>query len=720
MPSSLLTRLQPVYDETPAARTMALQHNWPNTTFGDVMAEVVSLVVHSTDGWPSRSGADSFVARYTVPTAESRGIGTQFYISSDGTVFRLIDLPRRTHHGEFINGWSCGAETGHLPRQFPSGAFAIRRWTPVSEESEDIPGAKLYVIGINGEVLVAWWTTDTYNGPGRPPFADQEMLFSEWQYRSWALLARYLAEEFGIPRNFPLLPYELRSDNVTVHEAFRRILLADERFGVILGELAAYNIDESDVETANIAAFGVDYRAAVGTPAGDKRHNRAWRLFFDAYRGFHGHGFSGAIRAGHSDHDCPGHLYDWHRFAREVWDWWWDPFDFRGTDDLSTQADVRPYRRARRETPLIEYYFGASEDQHLARASAPFHNDLPTPETFRLDPGSPVYAMANGHLVAARFSDAGGGPSLSFVLVRHEIYHQHISGNAELARGLGLPLFLADNIDYDVEPSYVYSLVMHLGSPTDIDFDQVSDGNPDWLNRVLIRLKECELGIAFHDAGETGIPDAMWNSRPPGQSGQRPTIREGWRLDLNHNLRDFVDRLRAGELGLGPPITGDYATPIKVILGDFLGTAGSLGGQGTGELHGIRIEVFSTEPISPTDFTLLDAFSAWPASEPESTKPLALRYQTEWSIFKPTVGLDINETTLINWWQDVAAHTLSDTMLPLEAHLPWDGIVWHYRLYDFMRWLNQITWRSEWLKYDITDGAGNPLEPPVAPRSRRV
>ena len=36
---------------------------------------------------------------------------------------------------------------------------------------------------------------------------------------------------------------------------------------------------------------------AAVTPAGGGfgQHNRAWRKFFDVYRGFHGHGFSGAI-----------------------------------------------------------------------------------------------------------------------------------------------------------------------------------------------------------------------------------------------------------------------------------------------------------------------------------------------------------------------------------------------------------------------------------------
>jgi hypothetical protein len=37
-------------------------------------------------------------------------------------------------------------------------------------------------------------------------------------------------------------------------------------------------------------------------------------------------------------HPCLGPLFDWYRFAREVWDWWWYPFDMDGTA-ASTTSD---------------------------------------------------------------------------------------------------------------------------------------------------------------------------------------------------------------------------------------------------------------------------------------------------------------------------------------------------------------------------------------------
>ncbi len=42
------------------------------------------------------------------------GIGTQFYISNDGTVSRLIDLPLRTGHAIHVNHFALGVETSNL------------------------------------------------------------------------------------------------------------------------------------------------------------------------------------------------------------------------------------------------------------------------------------------------------------------------------------------------------------------------------------------------------------------------------------------------------------------------------------------------------------------------------------------------------------------------------------------------------------------------------
>jgi hypothetical protein len=41
--------------------------------------------------------------------------------------------------------------------------------------------------------------------------------------------------------------------------------------------------------------------------------------------------------------------------------------------------------------------------------------------------------------------------------------------------------------------------------------------------------------------------------------------------------------------------------------------------------------------------------------------------------------------------------------------LPVDGTVWQYPMLGFLQWINDLTWTSEWAKYDI--GGARPLKP---------
>jgi hypothetical protein len=267
------------------------------------------------------------------------------------------------------------------------------------------------------------------------------MLFTERNYRSLALLCRFLAERFDVPRNFPLLPYldNARNPPDRADSAlFRRLILSDQRRDAIAQKLGT----TTEVIQANGAAYSNFYSAA----------NRAqiWSRFFGVtragntdlpgYKGFLSH----AINGGHS---CPGPLFDWHRFARDVWDWWWYPFDF---DISGTNVSItrRPYRQARLSTPLVEYYYdanGAANDyDQLREAPGPF--DVNPTEKFRLPQFAPVYAMANGVVVAARFAQNSNPNGSGFLLVRHEVFHQRIG----------------DRIDYDRAPSFVWSLIYFL------------------------------------------------------------------------------------------------------------------------------------------------------------------------------------------------------------------------------------------------------------------
>ena len=111
-------------------------------------------------------------------------------------------------------------------------------------------------------------------------------------------------------------------------------------------------------------------------------------------------------------------------------------------------------------------------------------------------------------------------------------------------------------------------------------FDRVDDHNPDWLNRVLVRLKECDLALpptsprarcrpSSTPGAPTSIPAAL-------ESGTRPTPLEAWQADQTA-YRRFLTRLAAGHVAVAPfrslfDTTGP--TPVRVILGDYLGVAG--------------------------------------------------------------------------------------------------------------------------------------------------
>jgi hypothetical protein len=676
-----------------------------------------------------------------------------------------------------------------------AGPHAARKgWNALSADATDYGGsaeAKVFALhatynppahppagypAFQSEVVVAPWSGANYQTPAREPPGPLHpnmyatliahggtappqptvMLFTEAHYRSWALLTRHLCEALLVPRNFPVHPHAQRDHTITDETVFKHIVLADERVDMIIAGLRGnylgqppfqfVAVDFTGNTPADAANLHQHYQRAVrpagainfgsaASPLPSVELNLAWLRLFDFYRGIHGHAYSGNQIQGQDDHDCPGPLWDWHRFAREVWDWWWWPFDFDAAH-ATTATPERPYRRADRDTPLIEYFFNETAAQYTARCTpnAGIQGPTSSPVTFRLELDAPVYALANGELVAARYP-AAAGVSMAFVLVRHEVFHLRDLGG--MARALGLNdarspwdggLADAGRIDYDTEPTTVYSLYMHLGRPATMSFAQVDDHNPDWLNRVLIRLKECDLALPAAQHGGLHPTLNPWNAdltRPPSETGDRLTPLEAWRMD-QADYRHFLDRLAAGEVAMAPfrsPLDTVGPTPVRVLLGDFLGVAGVtriLGGVST---FGARVEVFSAEPITDPFFNLVTNQTEW--SPPAGITHPVLRYRSEWSrapsavelAFQQAIGVD---SRLVNWWSDVTTRMFFDIGTPRSAKLPADGVVHHYSPIEFMQWINDVTWSSEWPKYKVTGGAPPAaVARPAAPRLRR-
>src|SRR5580658_10655718 len=188
--TALLTRLRTVFDETFEPRITTAANHPVGTHFRDGMTEVFTLMVHETDGWPSRNKVQSWVTGYT--TSPGSGLGPQTEIAGDGTVTQVMGYPRVTWHGEFLNGRSLGTETGHggdardeagtaakpgpppVAAQPPpdiapdtSANGAVRTgWRALSNQDEDVPGAKLFCMDHHfdapSEVLISWWTSSLY------------------------------------------------------------------------------------------------------------------------------------------------------------------------------------------------------------------------------------------------------------------------------------------------------------------------------------------------------------------------------------------------------------------------------------------------------------------------------------------------------------------------------------------------------------------------------
>ena len=316
---------------------------------------------------------------------------------------------------------------------------------------------------------------------------------------------------------------------------------------------------------------------------------------------------------------------------------------------------------------------------------------------------------------------------MAFVLTRHEVFHA--ADPSGIARAEGVPgadakqggLAEPGRIDYDAEPSIVYSLVMHLGRNTGMSFEQASDGNPDWLNRVLIRKKECDIALPTTANGNlapalAALPAASFTA-PPGAPG-RPTPIARWRMD-QRSYTTFINALAAGNVAIAPSQTVNDVhgpTPIRIILGDFLGLAGVIRRQGEVPPRGIRVEIFSRTNIDPIYFTSVTGQTGW--NVPAGVTHPAVQYVSEWAralsdadkAALTAIGVD---PQLATWWSDVQSNQTFDVRTPEAAKLPRDGNVFHYSPLDFMEWINNVTWTSEWTKYRI---AG----PRPSPRSRRV
>lgn len=669
-----------------AAAVTAARH-WPAGQFGNLIGTIQCIVIHETSGTPTYAGVNTFINRYTCAVPTDQAIGSQYFVESNGTAYTLIGnrhlagAVRLTGHagwhdeGIDMNPYSVGIENADIGDSgITPGHGTGPHWWSLSDSTTDVDGMKVYMVlepNNSEDAALIWiarfaqewfvvpatptkdahWSLRAGVAPGfsgagdiadganpatdrhvnRPP-AWKNMIFTERNMRSLVLLTRLLAEDNGLPRNFPLLPYASAASNDWQNaQIFRKLILAEERGDDIAHQMGT---TRADIE-ANSAAFRTWYQG---------RFREAWSRFFGAipggapvtpcFRGILSHAINGG-------HPCPGPLFDWYRFAREVWDWWWYPFDLEATGPATT---MRPYLQARLNTPLLEYYFdahGTAADYDARRS------DALLPESYLVPEATPLYALANGVIVAARLGTDG------LLLVRHEVFHQGTNGQ----------------IDYGTMPTYVWSLVRSLSNatasipslpPAVPSPDAIN--NPSWLDRFIMRLRECELAAGFYNANTTATATnaalraallRAWGRAPTG-GARRPTGQEIERDAAAY--RTFANNLMAGNVVLFPLEGNTDATPVRVCLGDVIGFPSATAPQ-----H-VQIEIFSRTEL-----------------------PVPGRVQGPVSVAGD------------HWWVDATATNRREAVN--EADLPAKEMVWQYSLTSFLGWVNGVTWASEWQKY---------------------
>jgi hypothetical protein len=732
MPSQLLSRLQQFLNEDVRTTVMALRNkrrvdvlgpvpthpshpnepasnkepHWPDGGhFGDAIDPTQSVVIHGTGGWPSHASAGNFRGHYDCTNYwdyserfgwhDVRGIGPQYFVDPNGTAYSLIGpekfagSPLVTWHAEEMNGLSVGIENSDVADSgsTPTDAGNAKYWSPLSTATEDLAGRKAYLLlhpASDPDAAIIWRAVlPHYVGAGDLNAAGtavntefggwKNMLFTERNYRSLALLCRVIAATLGIPKNFPLFPYLTRAHDCRSEVLFRQMLLADPACDAIATKLGT----TTAAVRANDAAYtewfhDADYTRTYRDGSTQARNNR-WTSYFGVdrdgstkstpcFKGFISHAING-------DHPCPGPMFDWYRLAREVWDSWWYPFDLLGGSSTPVAAP-RPYRAARRNTPVIDYYWDAGETsaafeqvREPATSPSPF---TPYPDRFRIAGATQVHALANGVIVAARVPNATSSTNPGFLLTRHEVYSRSLVGTGDMP------------LDYDHPPTIVWSLISYL-SPAGARFDQLTNANPEWLNRAIIRASECRLTVDFWNANHLGTTKPLLGagvSYTPVR--EAPATATGEQINLDGDAyRSLLDGLASATVRLFPLESGDV-TPVRLILGDFIGTPGEM----SPGVNGIQIEIFSKEEL-PVPGAIHRAASV--AGE--------------------------------SWYK--AACTSLRHEGSVGKDLPADGNAWHYPVMSFLDWLNPITWKSEWLLHGIKAADGSPAPAP-ARRNMRI
>jgi hypothetical protein len=382
----------------------------------------------------------------------------------------------------------------------------------------------------------------------------------------------------------------------------------------------------------------------------------------------------------HKNKECGGPAMHRNRLFRGIIDEWWMPIESGGSERPYYTGPLRPRPntaslvRFENDSPLRELFHDADLDalqetkSYFTLDDVDFYTALG--ETMGLGGSFPiggnriwhggvhlkperlnpkVYAAASGTIVAARLgSDAGAERvgSQRFVLVRHAV---HLAREADPGGG--------QRTNYTADPTYVFSLYMHLAPFVDLRNDHVN--NPPWYNVWLGRHPSDDPTRVFSPDVEVSVGDML--GRCGKFAGQTMLHFE---VMSHEELREAPwndPRMRGYD-----PSANAIADPH--VIEQFLGAVFPRGGKGVDPL--VIAERFRNAKIFHK--------SEWALSGPDDLKPVLSDTESrrrEWETARHFV-----------WIADAIARRPELRSQLCDEH----GLMWSYHPITFMTHVNRL------------------------------
>jgi hypothetical protein len=200
-----------------------------------------------------------------------------------------------------------------------------------------------------------------------------------------------------------------------------------------------------------------------------------------------------------------------------------------------------------------------------------------------------------------------------------------------------------------------------------------------------MRQKETSLANQFRAAHPQTTPPNATATLVRNAFGHTPArevagTNTGEQINRDSTAYDaLITGLRTGDSQVFP-LEDHGVTPVRVILGDFLGLPATLSGTSLG----IQIEIFSKDKLDV----------------PGAVQRVSSAMGRPW--YTTATGALRNEGAV-------------------EKDLPGDGNAWHYPVLAFLTWLNTRTWQSEWVKYGVMlADKTTPAPAPDRPNTRLI